>query len=51
MKSPNGRAQLGDLVVDGRVILKRILKKEDGRILVGFICLSIGTNAGLLFTR
>ena len=34
--------------VDGRIILKCMLKKEDGRVRILFICHRIGTDVGLL---
>jgi hypothetical protein len=36
------------LYIDGSVILKFILKKEDGRVWTGFSHLRIGTYDGLL---
>jgi hypothetical protein len=33
---------------DGKIILKCILKEEDGRMWTGFIGISIGTNGRLL---
>ena len=43
-----GRGQLQDISVDGRILLKWILKKFDGRMLIGLIRLRIGTDGGLL---
>ena len=43
-----GRGQLRDISVDWRILLKWILKKFDGRMLIGLIRLRIGTNGGLL---
>jgi hypothetical protein len=34
--------------VDGRIILRWILEREDGAVLAGFIWLRIGTGGGLL---
>jgi len=45
----NGR--LGDLEIDGRRMLKYVLKKWDGGVLTGLIWLSIGANGGLFWMR
>jgi hypothetical protein len=37
-----------DLSVDGKIILKRISKKQAVRMWIGFICLGIGSNVELL---
>jgi hypothetical protein len=37
-----------DQGVDGRIILKWILRKHDLRVWTGFICLRIGIGGGLL---
>jgi hypothetical protein len=36
-----------DLGVDGRVILKWILRERGGRVWTEFICLGIGTSDGI----
>jgi hypothetical protein len=43
-----GRNHLGNLVVDGRIILKLILWKYGGRVWTGFIWLRIRTGGGFL---
>ena len=45
---PEGEFHLKDTGVDGRIILKCKLKKEDGRVQIAFICHRIGTIVGLL---
>jgi hypothetical protein len=37
-----------DLDIDGMMTLKRILKKQDGRLWTGFVWLRIGSTNGLL---
>jgi len=37
--------------IDGKIILKWILKAEDGRVWCGFIWLKIGTSVRFLLTR
>jgi hypothetical protein len=44
----NRRDNLEGLGADGRIILKRIIGKQDGRVRPGFIWLRIGTGGGLL---
>jgi len=36
------------LVVDGRIILKRVFKKRDGESCIGLIRFQMGTGGGLL---
>ena len=38
---------LEDVVVDGRIILKCILRVQDGMICIGLICLCRGANGEL----
>jgi len=42
------RGQLGCLGVDGKIILKRILKRQNGKVWTGFNWLRIGFSGGLL---
>ena len=42
---------LGDVGVDGRVILKSILKKSFARTWIGLVWLRIGTGGRLMCTR
>jgi len=42
---------LGDLGVEGRIKLKRILKKLGIRVWMKFIWLETGTNCGILWRR
>jgi hypothetical protein len=44
-------AYLKELVRDGRIILKQISKKKDGRVWTGLIWLRKGTSGGLLSRR
>jgi hypothetical protein len=43
-----GTDQFGDLEVDGRIILKWILKKQGMRVYTEFIWLKIRTSDGVL---
>jgi hypothetical protein len=45
---PEGRGHLGDLGVDGRIILRRIFMKWDEGILIGPIWFRVGTCDGNL---
>jgi hypothetical protein len=42
---------LRHLDVDGRIILKYIVKKQDGSVRTGLILLNIGISAGLLWAH
>jgi hypothetical protein len=42
------RRHLEDLVIVGRIMLQRIVKKQEGRTWSGFIWPMIGTGGGLL---
>jgi hypothetical protein len=42
------RYHFGNLVVDGRILLKLMLKKYVVRMETGFIWLRIGSNGGIL---
>jgi hypothetical protein len=48
VKKPEGRDHLGDTGVDGRIILRWILRKWDVRVWTGSSWLRIGTGSGLL---
>jgi hypothetical protein len=38
---------LGDLDINGRILLEGILEKQDGKVWIGCIWLRIGINGGL----
>jgi len=42
--SPEGKSHLQDPDMDGRIILRRIVKKWDVRAWTGSMCLRIGTG-------
>jgi hypothetical protein len=44
------RIHLEDLVVDGKIILKLVLKKSLGRVWAGLSGLTLHTSVGLLLT-
>jgi hypothetical protein len=44
------RDRLEDLDVDGKVILKWILRKEDEVMRTGFVCSKKGPSRGILYT-
>jgi len=46
-----GRVHAEGLGLDGRIILECILGKEDGKIWIGFVWLSIETSGGRLSTH
>jgi hypothetical protein len=44
----NLKGHLGDLDIDGWIILEQTLEKQGGKVLIGFIWLRTGTSGGLL---
>jgi hypothetical protein len=48
LETLKGRDHLEDVDVDGRLILKWILGKQDWKVRIGLIWLTIGTSGGLL---
>jgi hypothetical protein len=48
---PKGERPYGDLGTDERIILKWILKKQDGKIWIGFVWLRIGSSGRLLLIQ
>jgi len=48
LRNLNGRDELLDVSVDGRIKLEWMLKKQDGEVWTGSILLRIGTSGGIL---
>ena len=48
---PEETDHLEDVGVDGKIILKSILKKSFARAWIGLVWLRIGTGGGLMCTR
>jgi len=48
LENLKGGGHLEDLVVDGKIILEWILRKQGREVWIGFIWLKIGTSGGLL---
>jgi hypothetical protein len=48
LENLKGRDDLEDLGVDGKIILERVLRKQDGRLWTGCTWLRTGTSGGLL---
>jgi len=51
VRKPEERDHLEDVGVDGRIILKSILKKSFARSWIGLVWLRIGTSGGLMCIR
>ena len=51
MGKPEETDHLEDVGVDGRIILKSILKKSFARAWIGLVWFRIGTGGGLMCTR
>jgi len=49
LEDMNGGNHLKNLGVDGKLILERILEKQDGRMWTGCIWIRIGTSGRTLF--
>jgi hypothetical protein len=48
VRKPEGKKHLEDLRTDGRIILKLILKRQGGRVWIGFTWLKIGISGSPL---
>jgi hypothetical protein len=48
VRNLEGNRPLGRPGVDGRIILKLILREQGGMVWIGFICLRIWTSGGFL---
>ena len=48
VERPEGRDHMGDLGVDGRIIMIQMFKAWDGEIWTGLYWIRIGTGGGLL---
>jgi hypothetical protein len=51
LENLNGRDHSEDLGIDGKIILKLILRKLSGRMWTSLILLRIGVGGGLWWTR